>query len=112
MEEARNDFSEKCIQAADMAAYFVQYTPEVKNSLEQTRELAKLLDVDELHYFSKAGKICGGTHPGILRTFLLFRRTDVVFSADASGYLAEDVPGYYSEYGRGKADAVCGCVDG
>lgn len=63
MEEARNDFSEKCIQAADMAAYFVQYTPEVKNSLEQTRELAKLLDVDELHYFSKAGKICGGTHP-------------------------------------------------
>ena len=63
MEEVKNDFSERCIRAADMAAYFVQYNPEVKYSLERTRELAKKLDVDELHYFSREGKICGGTHP-------------------------------------------------
>ena len=63
MEEVKNDFSERCIRAADMAAYFVQYNPEVKDSLERTRELAKKLDVDELHYFSREGKICGGTHP-------------------------------------------------
>ena len=41
MEEVKNDFSERCIRAADMAAYFVQYNPEVKDSLERTRELAK-----------------------------------------------------------------------
>ena len=63
MEEVKNDFSERCIRAADMAAYFVRYNPEVKDSLERTRELAKKLDVDELHYFSREGKICGGTHP-------------------------------------------------
>ena len=56
MEEVKNDFSERCIRAADMAAYFVQYNPEVKDSLERTRELAKKLDVDELHYFSREGK--------------------------------------------------------
>lgn len=63
MREVKKDFSERCIRAADMAAYFVQYNPEVKDSLERTRELAKKLDVDELHYFSREGKICGGTHP-------------------------------------------------
>ena len=36
MEEVKNDFSERCIRAADMAAYFVQYNPEVKDSLERT----------------------------------------------------------------------------
>ena len=37
MEEVKNDFSERCIRAADMAAYFVRYNPEVKDSLERTR---------------------------------------------------------------------------
>ena len=27
MEEVKNDFSARCIRAADMAAYFVQYNP-------------------------------------------------------------------------------------
>ena len=63
IEEVKNDFSKRCIRAADIAAYFVQYNPEIRDNLERTRELAEKLDVDELHYFSREGKIIGGTHP-------------------------------------------------
>lgn len=63
LEQAKEDFSEKCIQSARMAAYFVQYYPSVTSSLEQSRELAEKLNVDEVHFFTKEGEIYAGTHP-------------------------------------------------
>lgn len=63
LEQEKKDFSEKCIQSAEMAAYFVEYDPSVTSSLEQTRQLAEKLDVDEIHFFTTDGRIYAGTHP-------------------------------------------------
>lgn len=63
LEQERDDFSQKCIQAAEMAAYFVEFYPSVTSSLEQTRQLAEKLDVDEIHFFTPEGRIYAGSHP-------------------------------------------------
>lgn len=63
LEQEKQDFSQKCIQAAGMAAYFVEHSPEVKGSLSKTRELAEQLRVDEIHFFTPEGEIYAGTHP-------------------------------------------------
>ena len=57
------EFSEKVIQSAQIAAYFVKDHPEMISNLEYSRELAKTLDVDEIHYFTPEGEIFAGTHP-------------------------------------------------
>ena len=46
-----------------MMAYFVQHQPDVIFDLEKTRELVRLMDVDEIHFFNKQGEIFSGTHP-------------------------------------------------
>ena len=61
--QAREEFSEQCIRAAEMAAYFVKYYPPVTSNFADTRKLAEKLDVDELHYFTPEGEIYFGTHP-------------------------------------------------
>lgn len=63
LEQEKQDFSQKCIQSAGMAAYFVEHSPEVKGSLSKTRELAEQLRVDEIHFFTPEGEIYAGTHP-------------------------------------------------
>lgn len=59
----RDDFSDLCIQKADMLAYFVEHEPDITSDLEHMRELAKVMDVDEMHFFNKEGEIYTGTHP-------------------------------------------------
>lgn len=61
--EEKDAFSQVCIQKADMVAYFVQYEPDVINSLDKIRELAGVMDVDEIHFFNKKGEIFSGSHP-------------------------------------------------
>lgn len=63
LEQEKQVFSEKCIQSAEMAAYFVEHFPKVVSNLENTRELAQKLDVDELHFFTSDGTIYAGSHP-------------------------------------------------
>lgn len=59
----REEFSELCIQKADMVSYFVEHEPDVVTDLENIRELAEIMDVDEIHFFNTEGEIYAGTHP-------------------------------------------------
>lgn len=63
IEYATEEFKEKCIQSAEMAAYFVEHYPTVTSDFEHTQQLAEKLHVDEIHYFTPEGKIYFGTHP-------------------------------------------------
>ena len=45
LEREKRDFSQKCIQSAKMAAYFVEHNPGDITDLEHTKELAEKLDV-------------------------------------------------------------------
>ena len=59
----REEFSKLCIQKADMVEYFVEHEPDVVSDLEHMQELARMMDVDEIHFFNKEGEIYTGTHP-------------------------------------------------
>lgn len=63
LEEDKRDFSERCIRAADIAAYCVERRPEITENPEAARELADRLDVDEIHCLTPEGVVYGGTHP-------------------------------------------------
>ena len=63
LEREKRDFSQKCIQSAKMAAYFVEHNPGYITDLEHTKELAEKLDVDEIHFIDPQGEIYAGTHP-------------------------------------------------
>lgn len=63
LERDTEDFAEKCIHATDMAAYCISLSPESVADAESARELARRLDVDEIHCFTPDGVIYAGTHP-------------------------------------------------
>lgn len=63
LQEERQNHSKVCIQKAEMAAYFVKYAPSVISDLEQTRELAAKLEIDEIHFFTADGELYAGTRP-------------------------------------------------
>ena len=50
--QSKKDFAEKSIQAAELAAYFVEHDDTPTWDLAHAQELAKKLDVDELHFFT------------------------------------------------------------
>lgn len=63
LQQARDEFSDQCIQAAEMAAYFVEHDDTPTWDLKHAQELAEKLDVDELHFFTPEGVIYFGSHP-------------------------------------------------
>lgn len=63
LQEERETHSRVCIQKAEMAAYFVSFSPDVLFDLEETRRLAQKLEVDEIHFFTPEGTLFAGTHP-------------------------------------------------
>ncbi len=63
LKQEKEEFSQVCIQKADMVAYFIQHEPDMLYDLDRLRELARILDVDEIHFFNKEGEIFSGTHP-------------------------------------------------
>lgn len=63
LEDTRSEFKERCIQAADAVAFCVMLDKNLVNDREKTKELAKKLDIDEIHYFTPEGEIYEGTHP-------------------------------------------------
>ena len=66
LEREKRDFSQKCIQSAKMAAYFVEHNPGYITDLEHTKELAEKLDVDEIHFIDPQGEIYAVPIPGIM----------------------------------------------
>ena len=66
MKEVKKDFSERCIRAADMAAYFVQYNPEVKDS----QRTGKKAGCGRASLLFQRRENLWRNSSGILRTFL------------------------------------------
>lgn len=57
------DFSQQCLSNAMTAAYIAQYNPGVYDNLDDLKNVAELLGVDEIHFFNSEGVIYAGTHP-------------------------------------------------
>ncbi|MDO5402638.1 MAG: GGDEF domain-containing protein [Eubacteriales bacterium] len=59
----KDEFEDKCIVMARTAAYMVENHPEIMEDIEESKYVASLLQVDELHFFNKDGQIFAGTNP-------------------------------------------------
>lgn len=63
IEKLNEDLREDYFIRAKAAAYIAQNQPGVVGDLEETRKIAALLQVDELHFFDTEGRIFAGTEP-------------------------------------------------
>lgn len=63
LEAEREEFKERCIRAADVTALYVEKHKEIVENMDEMRELAEKLNVDEIHFFTPEGEIFSGTHP-------------------------------------------------
>lgn len=63
IEKLRGNLQDDYFIRAKAAAYIVQNQPEVVGDLEETRKIAALLRVDELHFFDTEGRLFAGTEP-------------------------------------------------
>lgn len=61
--ELTENLKEDYFIRAKAAAYIVQHHPEVIGNLPETRKIASLLQVDELHFFDQAGRLYAGSEP-------------------------------------------------
>ena len=59
----KEDFSDSCLIRARAAAYVAQHYPKVIENIEETKQIAELLEIDELHFFNTDGEIYAGTNP-------------------------------------------------
>lgn len=63
IKKLRKNLEEDYFIRAKAAAYIVQNHPEVIGDLEETRKIASLLQVDELHLFDMEGRLYAGSEP-------------------------------------------------
>lgn len=63
IEEVVAEYSSTCLRNAEAIAYIIQNDPSVLGSIEELKDIARLVGVDEIHIFDETGRIYAGTHP-------------------------------------------------
>ncbi len=63
LNEIQEDYRQTCLHNAETVARIVESEPEVLNDVEELREIAEAVEVDEIHIFDTTGRIVTGTHP-------------------------------------------------
>ncbi len=53
LQEEEQEFKQSCIRAADMVAFHIESVIEKISDLDYIRELAKKVNVDEIHFFRR-----------------------------------------------------------
>lgn len=61
--ETRADYRQTCLHNAEAIAYMIENDPSVLTSVAALKEIAVLMEVDEIHIFDTTGRIYAGTHP-------------------------------------------------
>ncbi len=52
-----------CLLNAEAIAYMIEHNPEIIGDIEEFRDIARIMQVDEIHIFDETGRIFTGTHP-------------------------------------------------
>lgn len=61
--KVEEEYSQTCLYSAEAIAYIIESHPSVLGNVEELREIAEFLEVDEIHIFDTTGRIFTGTHP-------------------------------------------------
>ncbi len=63
LETVKADYETTCLLNAETISYIIQENTEILGNVEEFRQLAHKLEVDEIHIFTEKGRIFTGTHP-------------------------------------------------
>lgn len=63
LEEIQKSYSETCLHNVEAIAYMIEKEPSMLGSIAKLKNIAELMEVDEIHIFDKTGRIYAGTHP-------------------------------------------------
>lgn len=63
LDETKAAYRETCLHNAEAIAYIIEDDPSVLESVEELKQIAKMMEVDEIHIFDTTGRIYAGTHP-------------------------------------------------
>ena len=63
LKEREEEYKESCLNNAKAIAYLIQQNSLILGDLEELRQIAKVMEVDEIHIFDETGRIFTGTHP-------------------------------------------------
>lgn len=61
--DTQEEYRQACLHNAETAARIIQGDSDVLNSVEELKEIAAMVEVDEIHVFDKTGRIFAGTYP-------------------------------------------------
>lgn len=63
LSETKKAYRQTCLHNAEAIAYIIEYNPSILDSVAELRQLAEMMEVDEIHIFDTTGRIYAGTHP-------------------------------------------------
>lgn len=61
--EIQEEYRQTCLHNAEIVARVIEGDPAVLRSVEELKEIAESVEIDEIHVFDKTGRIFTGTHP-------------------------------------------------
>lgn len=61
--EIREEYRQTCLHNAETIARIIEGDPNAMNDVDELKEIAVSVEVDEIHIFDKTGRIFAGTHP-------------------------------------------------
>lgn len=59
----KTEYAQSCLHAAETVSRIIEGAPEILHSSDKLKEIAKEVEVDEIHIFNKEGEIFSGTLP-------------------------------------------------
>lgn len=63
LEIAQAEYRKTCLLNAKVVSRLIESSPDLLYNLEELRNIASHLEIDEIHFFDTSGKIFSGTHP-------------------------------------------------
>lgn len=63
LDEIQEEYARTCLNNAETIARIIEGEPELIYDVEELKELAGIVGVDEIHFFDTTGRIFAGTHP-------------------------------------------------
>ncbi len=63
LDEIQEEYAQTCLNNAETIARIIEGEPELIYDVEGLMELARIVGVDEIHFFDATGRIFAGTHP-------------------------------------------------
>lgn len=63
LEVIKQEYAQTCLRNAEVVARIIEDSPEVLNDVNELKEIAVSMEIDEIHIFDTTGRIYAGTHP-------------------------------------------------